>query len=111
MPSHTSLVVDDKLMLQIFADTVAFAKLAPGKLFRVKMTKNKMTSDWSVINTFVSTLSAILEATNGRQLMHRQTVKQLDTFLKSQKPTIIWSINDLDESIDFLRCLPKYKKQ
>ena len=72
MPSHTSLVVDDKLMLQIFADTVAFAKVAPGKLFRVKMTKDKMTSDWSAIKTFRPTLSAILEVTNGRQLTHRQ---------------------------------------
>ena len=75
------------------------------------MTKDKMTSDWSAFKTFRPALSAILEVTNGRQLTHRQTVKQLDTLLKSQKPTIIWSINDLDESIDFLRCLPKYKKQ
>jgi hypothetical protein len=107
MPTTSSTSIPDDDMREILSDTVPLARCLPGKLFRVRMTPSKVTSDWSGVKSFLPTLTRILEITGGQQLTQRVTVKQLDTFLRAQTPPMTWSAADLDESIDFLRFMPE----
>ena len=107
MPQSKSCVINDARMQEIFTDTKVLSHCNPKELFKLKTRPGGgalYTSDWANIKKFSQTLSLILDEPNGTSLTHRPLVKQLDTFLRAQKPPKIWSSADIDESCDFLRC-------
>ena len=112
MPPSKSCVIADSRMKEIFNDTIVASHCHPKQLFTVKTRSGggaTYTSDWSSIRKFSATLSLIFDETNGQSLTHRPLDKQLDTYLRAQKPPQIWSSADLDESCDFLRCRISYR--
>ena len=103
MPGHTSLVLPDELIQQIFEDTIPASKCLPNYLFKCKSTKGGITSDWRVVVQYIPTLSLVLAQTGGKQLAQRPLVKQFDKYLKSLDPPKQWATTDLDETCDYLR--------
>ena len=68
MPKHKSVILPDNVVAQVLDDNVPLSACSPNKLFKVKENKNGLTSNLTVCVKFQAVLSAVLDATQGKQL-------------------------------------------
>ncbi len=103
MPLGRSIELQDGDMLKLLDDSVLKVHILPTKLFRVKENSNGTTTDWGIILRFHSTLSQVLEITNGKQLKMKTFVKQLGSWLR--KEGYNWAASDVEASADGFRTM------
>ena len=103
MPKQRSVVLDDALTSKILDETVPLTQCSPKKPFRVRESSCGLTSDWNICMKYLTTLSAMLEATGGKQLTYKPFTKQLKTWLASQNCN--WCLADLENCADGLRVM------
>ena len=84
MPRAHSVVLEDSVVNNILDETVPLTQCTPKKMFRVREGSNGLTSDWNICMKFLTTLSAVLSATAGKQLKQKAFSKQLRVWLAAQ---------------------------
>ena len=103
MPVQKSVVLDHALASKILDETVPLSQCTPKKLFRVRESSNGLTSDWNIVMKYLTTLSAVLDATAGKQLTYKPWTKQLKTWLADQ--SLEWCLADVEGCADGLRVM------
>jgi hypothetical protein len=78
----------------------------PNQLWKLKsVTAQGQTSDWEGVKKGQSLLSALFEVTKGRQLTMTPFNLQIDRWLRQLDPPKAWSLVDIQNSTDWLRCM------
>ena len=103
MPKLKSVVLPDAREHEILSDTVPQAHCKPKVLFVCKEGSNGCTTQWSVLWRFLSTLSANLDATGGRQLTMTPFTKQVGGWVAKEVGE--WYKADVEASADGLRIM------
>ena len=103
MPKHKSVKLPDHVVNGILNDHVPLTTVAPKRLFVVRANTNGLTSDWNVCVKFSAVLSAVLDATKGKQLTFKPFTCQLGKWLSAN--SFEWSISDIENSADGLRVM------
>ena len=102
-PRTAGVDLQDEVAQTILSAHVALSRCRPKELFRVKRSKDGLTSSWAEIQKEYTLLSKLLETTGGRKPNFRSFSKQLDVFLKRNSMT--WALTDVEESVVCLRAM------